>query len=100
MIARDSLLLSESLYGLLIALSLLCALRLRERVSARRAIELGVVIALAALTRSEALLLVLLLALPIALRLERGRRLRTFGLVCAAVVVVAQTWLGRRRQLV
>jgi 4-amino-4-deoxy-L-arabinose transferase-like glycosyltransferase len=94
-IARDSLLLSESLYGLLIASALLCALRMRERPSARRAVELGVVIALAALTRSEALLLVLLLALPVSLRLESGRRLRTFGLVVVAVVVVCLPWCVR-----
>jgi 4-amino-4-deoxy-L-arabinose transferase-like glycosyltransferase len=94
-VARDSLLLSESLYGLLIALALLCALRLREQPSARRAVELGVVIALAGLTRSEALLLLLLLALPIALRLERGRRLRVFAVVCAATVVVCLPWCVR-----
>jgi 4-amino-4-deoxy-L-arabinose transferase-like glycosyltransferase len=94
-VARDSLLLSESVYGLLVALTVLCALRLRERPTTRRALELGVVIALAALTRSEALLFLLLLALPIALRLERGRRLRVFGLVCAATVLVCLPWCVR-----
>ena len=94
-VARDSLLLSESVYGLLIALTLLCALRLRERPSGRRAVELGIVIALAALTRSEALLFVPLLALPIALRLEHGRRLRVFALVCAATVLVCLPWCIR-----
>jgi 4-amino-4-deoxy-L-arabinose transferase-like glycosyltransferase len=94
-VARDSLLLSESVYGLLIALTLLCALRLRERPTTRRALELGLVIALAALTRSEALLFLPALALPIALRLERGRRLRTFALVCAAAVLVCLPWCVR-----
>ncbi|MEA2430275.1 MAG: hypothetical protein QOI19_748 [Thermoleophilaceae bacterium] len=94
-VARDSLLLSESVYGLLIALTLLCFLRLRERPSARRALELGAVIALAALTRSEALLLLLLLAAPLAFALERGRRLRTFALVCVATVVVCLPWCVR-----
>jgi 4-amino-4-deoxy-L-arabinose transferase-like glycosyltransferase len=94
-VARDSLLLSESVYGLLIALTLLCALRLRERPSTRRALELGAVIALAALTRSEALLLLVLLAAPLAFALERGRRLRTFALVCAAAVVVCLPWCVR-----
>lgn len=66
MISREALLLSESLYGLLIALILLATLRLLdEPASTRRAIELGALIGLAALTRGEALLLVLLLLLPL-----------------------------------
>jgi 4-amino-4-deoxy-L-arabinose transferase-like glycosyltransferase len=95
LIARDSLLLSESVYGLLIALALLGALRLRERPTKRRALELGAVIGLAALTRSEALLLVPLLAAPIAFTVERRRRLRTIALVCAATVAVCLPWCVR-----
>ncbi|HEY0630409.1 MAG TPA: glycosyltransferase family 39 protein, partial [Thermoleophilaceae bacterium] len=94
-VARDSLLLSESVYGLVIALTLLCALRLRERPSARRALELGAVIALAALTRSEAALLLLMLVAPLVFALERGRRLRTFALVCVATVAVCLPWCVR-----
>ena len=88
LVTRDALLMSESLYGLLIALALLATLRLREQPSARRALALGVVIGLAALTRSEALLLVLLLAAPL-------RQWRNFALVCAAVAVICVPWALR-----
>jgi 4-amino-4-deoxy-L-arabinose transferase-like glycosyltransferase len=87
---REALLQSESLYGLLIALSLLAALRLRERPTPRRALALGAAIGLAALTRQEALLLVPLLAAPIA-----WRRPRTLALVCAAVAVLCLPWCVR-----
>jgi 4-amino-4-deoxy-L-arabinose transferase-like glycosyltransferase len=96
LMARDALLLSESLYGLLVALALLAVLRLRELPTARRALELGVVIGLAALTRGEALLLLLILAVPAALvTAERGRRLRTAALVSAATVAVCLPWCVR-----
>jgi Dolichyl-phosphate-mannose-protein mannosyltransferase len=90
---NDSLLMSESLYGLLIAAVLLLALRLREAATARRALGLGIAVGLAALTRSEALLLVPLLA-PVAWR-AGGRRLRNAGLVCAAVAIVVLPWCVR-----
>jgi hypothetical protein len=90
LISREALLQSESLYGLLIALSLLLALALRERPTSRRAVALGVAIGLAALTRSEALLLVPFLAVPIA-----WRNLRAIALVCAAVAVVCLPWCVR-----
>jgi 4-amino-4-deoxy-L-arabinose transferase-like glycosyltransferase len=94
-VARDSLLLSESVYGPLIALTLLSALRLRERSSPRRALELGAVIGLAALTRSEALLLVLLLTAPLAFTIERRTRLHAFGLACLATLLVCLPWCVR-----
>jgi 4-amino-4-deoxy-L-arabinose transferase-like glycosyltransferase len=95
MIARDALLMSESLYGVLIALSLLAALRLREQATGRRALALGAAIGLAALTRFEAILLVPLLAAPIAFRLEPGRRLRTIALVSVAVLALCLPWCMR-----
>jgi 4-amino-4-deoxy-L-arabinose transferase-like glycosyltransferase len=86
LIAADGSLRSESLFALFVTLSLLCALRLREAPSARRAITLGFVIALAALTRSEGLLLVALLPFGLA----GWRR----GLTSvAACVVVLSPWL-------
>jgi 4-amino-4-deoxy-L-arabinose transferase-like glycosyltransferase len=94
LVARDSLLLSESLYGPLIALALLATLRLRELPSTRRALELGAVIGLAALTRPEALLLVLMLGVPAA-RAAGPRRLRTAAVVCAATAVVCLPWCVR-----
>lgn len=92
-VANDALLLSESLYGLLVALALLAALRLRERASTRRAVELGVAIGLAALTRSEALLLLPLLVVPIVWRREgRGRAI---AITCVAAILVCLPWCVR-----
>lgn len=93
LITRDALLMSESLYGLLIACALLATLRFRERPTARRALALGAAIGLAALTRSEALLLVLLLAAPAVWRKERWAA--HFALVCAAVVAICLPWCVR-----
>jgi 4-amino-4-deoxy-L-arabinose transferase-like glycosyltransferase len=90
LVTRDSLLMSESLYGLLIALALLATLRLREQPSARRGLELGIVIGLAALTRSEALLLLLLLAVPAA-----RRQWRSLAVTFVAVAVICVPWAVR-----
>jgi 4-amino-4-deoxy-L-arabinose transferase-like glycosyltransferase len=95
LIGADGSLMSESLYGLLITAALLLALRLRERQDVRTAAALGAVIALAALTRSEALILLVLLAFPIALlRAPPGRVKRAAACLAAAVVVLAP-WLVR-----
>jgi 4-amino-4-deoxy-L-arabinose transferase-like glycosyltransferase len=94
MIAADGSLMSESLYSLLIAAVLLLALRLRERADVRSAAALGAAIALAALTRSEALSLVVLLALPIAL--TRGaRRWRLAGVTVLAAALLIAPWTIR-----
>ncbi|MGH2892341.1 MAG: glycosyltransferase family 39 protein [Solirubrobacteraceae bacterium] len=86
LIAADGSLRSESVFALFVTLSLLCALRLREAPSIRRAITLGFVIALAALTRSEGLLLAVLLPFGLA----GWRR----GLTSvAACLVVLSPWL-------
>src|SRR4051795_8294428 len=71
LVAADGAPMSESLYGLLIAACLLLALRLRDRRTVWRAAALGAAIGLAALTRSEALLLLVLLALPLTWRAWR-----------------------------
>jgi hypothetical protein len=86
---------SESLYGLLIAAGLLTALALLEARSVRLAAVLGALIGLAALTRSEALLLVPLIGLPLALTGPRERRWRRALAVCAACVVVLAPWTIR-----
>lgn len=86
LIAADGSLRSESVFALFVTLSLLCALRLREEPSVRRAIELGFVIALAALTRSEGLLLIVLLPFGLA----GWRRGLTSVATC---VVVLSPWL-------
>ncbi len=86
LIAADGSLRSESVFALFVTLSLLCALRLRDRPSVRRAITLGLVIALAALTRSEGLLLVVLLPFGLA----GWRRGVISALTC---VLVLSPWL-------
>ena len=83
LIAADGSLRSESVFALLVTLALLQALRLRETPSVRNAAFLGVIIALATLTRSEALLLVVLLPFGLA-GLRRG--LVTAG-ACALVLL-------------
>ena len=88
LIAADGALMSETLYGPLIALALLAAYRLRDEPGARRAVVLGLVIGLATLTRPEALLLLPLLALP-------GWRWRWFAVACVAAAVVVLPWTAR-----
>jgi hypothetical protein len=96
LILLDASLRSESLYVLLIALSVLGAYRVAERPTWRRAAVLGVTIGLAALTRSEALFLVLLLGLPaVWLGAPRGGRLRPALAVVAGCALLAVPWVAR-----
>jgi 4-amino-4-deoxy-L-arabinose transferase-like glycosyltransferase len=88
LVATDGSLRSESVYALTISLVLLAALRLREAPSGRRAIVAGVAIAVATLVRSEALLLLVLLVLPLA----GPRRAVLAGVAC---LVVLAPWLVR-----
>lgn len=76
MIAVDGALMSETLYGPLIVLALLAAWRLIDRPGLLAALLTGVAIGIAALVRSEALLLVPLLAWPAAWRGGAGRPAR------------------------
>jgi 4-amino-4-deoxy-L-arabinose transferase-like glycosyltransferase len=85
LVAADGAPMSESLYGMLIAACLLLALVLRERRTVGVAAALGAVIGLAALTRSEALLLLVLLGLPLVWRHWRA----ALALVLTCVVVLA-----------
>lgn len=95
LIAADGALLAETLYAPLVVFTLLAALRLLERPSARRAALVGLGIGLAALTRGEAVLLLPLLAIPLAWRGGRpGRWLRLGAAVACAVLVVAP-WVAR-----
>jgi 4-amino-4-deoxy-L-arabinose transferase-like glycosyltransferase len=85
---------SEGLYTLLIAATLLAALRLRDRGDARSAALLGASVGLAALTRSEALLLFPLLVLPVALT-RPGDRLRLAAVSVVTAVVLIAPWTAR-----
>jgi 4-amino-4-deoxy-L-arabinose transferase-like glycosyltransferase len=82
----DGSLMSESLYGLMVALTLICAYQALDRPSAGRAALLGAVAGLAALTRGEALLLVPLLVVPATWR--AGPRAVAAGLAAFALVLV------------
>src|SRR5205807_3574540 len=76
LVAADGALMSETLYGLLIAAALLVALRLLDREPGLPlAAALGALVGLATLTRAEALLLLPLLAWPVAARAQARRLL-------------------------
>jgi asparagine N-glycosylation enzyme membrane subunit Stt3 len=79
----DVSLMSETLYGVFLVGALLAAV-------ARRAVLLGVLLALAALTRGEALLLVPLLAVPLLWRSPRA-----LAACVAAFVLVLAPWTIR-----
>ena len=97
LVVLDGAVRSESLYVLVVAVALLLAYRLVEAPSLRRAAALGVATGLAALTRSEGLLLLLLLALPAVwlARPRAGGRLRLVALVAAGCALVVVPWLAR-----
>jgi hypothetical protein len=94
LVLTDETLYSESLYGLTIALALIAAYRYLDRTTGRRAAVLGGAIGLAAMTRSEALLLLVLLAVPVMWR-ARVHRLRHAALAAVACVVVIAPWTIR-----
>lgn len=91
-IGSDGSLMSESLYGLLVATVLLLALKLIDRPTIGVAAGLGAAIGLSALTRTEGLAFIPLLVLPAAW-MAPGAAKRRAGLaavtVVAAVLVIA-----------
>ena len=97
LVVLDGALRSESLYVLLTAGSMLAAYRLLDRPTAGCAALLGALVGLAALTRSEAMLLVPLLVLPLAWRAgqEGRRRLRLALAAGAACALVVTPWVVR-----
>ena len=95
-VALDGSVRGESLYAPLIAFALLAAYRLRERPDARRAAELGAIVGLAALTRSEAVLLLILARARAADGTRAGPRDRGAG-VRGRALAVAGSQLGQAR---
>jgi hypothetical protein len=95
---NDAMMLSESMYALVIALVLLCSYRFRDRFSTANALLLGGSVALAALTRAEAAFLAVLLVVPLALMARdhawRTRLIRGGTALAAAAIVVAP-WVIR-----
>jgi 4-amino-4-deoxy-L-arabinose transferase-like glycosyltransferase len=90
LIAADGALMSETLYGALAALTLLLAYRLVEAPGIGRAVALGAVAGLAALTRGEALVLLPLVLIPV-LRRPAGARAALVALLAFAVVLTPWT---------
>lgn len=97
LIGADGSLMSESLYGLLVATALVVAYRLREHASWALALLLGALLGLAALTRGEALILLPVLALGLCL-LEPAparRRALRFAAICAGAALMIAPWTAR-----
>ena len=90
LIAADGALMSETLYGLLIALALIAAYGVRDEPGWRRAALLGLAVGLCALTRAEALLLLPLVVLPAC-----WRRWRLAGVAVAVAAVAIAPWTVR-----
>jgi 4-amino-4-deoxy-L-arabinose transferase-like glycosyltransferase len=93
-VTRDGSLHSETPYTLLVGAAVLAALWARERPTAARFCVLGAIVGLTALTRSEGLLLLMLLAVPVA---ASQRQHRTRNALAAAVtcLLVLTPWLVR-----
>ncbi|HEX8649116.1 MAG TPA: glycosyltransferase family 39 protein [Thermoleophilaceae bacterium] len=97
LIGADGSLMSETLYGMLVAAALLLALRMLERPRLPEAALLGATIGLAALTRGEALALLPLLVAPAAWVARRGThgRLELAAVAVAGAVLVIAPWTIR-----
>jgi 4-amino-4-deoxy-L-arabinose transferase-like glycosyltransferase len=94
-VAMDGSLMSEPPYALAVALCLVLAFRLIDRPSTRRAAVLGLAIGLAALVRGEALGLLVVLVVPVALQVPRGIRLPRAALVVAVALLTIAPWVVR-----
>lgn len=94
---NDAALMSETLALLCGVVVIIAAYRAWERPSARRFVEVGAAVGLASLARAETIMLVGLLALPLALWVPRLRgaraRLGRLGLAVAATAVVIAPWV-------
>lgn len=97
LIAADASLMSETLFGALVAGALLAAIELRRQPSLALAASLGALIALAALTRGEGVLLLALLAVPATAmsHAPARRRLGLAGLAVATAAAVMTPWTVR-----
>jgi 4-amino-4-deoxy-L-arabinose transferase-like glycosyltransferase len=93
----DGILMPESLYGLSIATVLLLSCRYRRTPRPRLALATGAAIGAATLVRGEAILLVPILAVPLALAAARDwrHRLRQFGVIAFGVALVVAPWALR-----
>lgn len=94
----DTAILPETLFGLLLVLAFWVGYRLWSEPTLRRAIALGALLSLAALTRSEGLILFAFVGLPFvvlaqgAVRAKKAQMLVAMGMVG---VVMVGAWVGR-----
>jgi 4-amino-4-deoxy-L-arabinose transferase-like glycosyltransferase len=95
LVTADGLVMSEPLFALLVALAVLSALGLLARPTRARAAGLGVLVALATLTRGEGLALLVLLAWPAAVLASPRDRAWRLAAVTLACVVVLAPWVIR-----
>jgi 4-amino-4-deoxy-L-arabinose transferase-like glycosyltransferase len=95
LIGADGSLMSEPLFGVFVLSALLLAFRLRDRPSLWMAVALGVAVGLSALTRSEGLALLFLLALPAAVWRAPPGGWKRFVACLVACLVVLTPWLVR-----
>ncbi len=87
----DTRILSETLYALTVAVFVITAYRFIDRPDGRRAVALGAAVGLAALVRSEAVVLLAIVVLPLAAR----RAWRLLAVAGAAAAVVVAPWVAR-----
>ena len=97
LVTADGSLMSETLYGALVAGALLAAVRLRRAPAAGAAAGFGALVGLAALTRGEGLGLIVLLGVPLALRAPGSwrRRAGLLAVVAGTFLVVLAPWTIR-----
>ena len=95
---NDGLILSESLYVTVAALTLWAAHRAATHPSTARVVVLGVVLAAGALTRSEAAMLLVLLLVPLLLtrrKLDLARRVRLLVVAAGVAAALMAPWVIR-----
>lgn len=95
LIAADGALMSETLYGALIAAALLACWQLLDRPTPWIAAAAGALVALAALTRGEGLLLIPALVVPLAWRAATTGRWTRIGAALAGFAIVLAPWMIR-----
>lgn len=100
MFLPEATLMSEAIFGFLVALALYLAGRVREAPSFGRFLVLGLVLGLGVLTRAEAGVLAILLVVPLA-ALARpaamGRRVAMAAVGLVAVALVVGPWTARNQ---
>lgn len=97
LVGADAVLMSESLYGLLVATVLLAAVMAVRSPTRVNLAALGLLIGLSTLTRGEGLLWLVVLAAPVALVAGASRRqaLARFALVALVTALTIAPWTAR-----